>query len=229
MSSFLIRIAVVLLLLGSSPVVHAQMQGASGLNSVILKLFGKHDDFTVDTEFEMKNTQVTLSMVISVSGGKLRADTDMSRYRGAGINAEVQSEIKKLKTLGMDRIVSITRPDKNRLYRLYPARKVYDEAALPPEATATNVIAKIKKTPVARETIDGHPCLKCKVVLMDSKNRQQEMTVWEATDLKDFPIKVQLSENGENLVVRNRNIRLTKPLASQFEIPAGYTKSKLPQ
>jgi hypothetical protein len=226
---FLISLALLLVFLSPTQRIHAQMQGASGLNSVILKLFGKHDDFTVDADFELKKAQITLTMTISVSGGKLRADADMSTYRGAGINKDMKEQIKLSKAAGLDRIISITRPDQNRLYRIFPGRKSYEEAPVPKEAAGVNGISKIKKTPLARETLDGHPCLKVKVALVDDKGRQQEMTVWEATDLKDFPIMVQLSEGGENMVVHNRNIRFGKPLPSLFELPVGYAKTRLTQ
>ncbi len=227
---FLLRMAAVLALLASAQTLRAQMpSGASGLKSVVLKLFGNHDDFSVDADFEMIDAKqvpvLALTMGITVSGVKLRADADLNSYKGPGVTPEIKAQILTAKKMGVDHTVSITRPDKNRMFQIYPGRKSYEDFPLPKEAATVSAIAKITKTPLGRETIDGHPCVKNKVVLIDAKGHQQEMTDWEASDLKDFPIVVKLVEDGQDLVVHNRNIRLGKPDASVFEIPAGYTKA----
>lgn len=204
--------------------------GGAALKSVILKLFGNHDDFAVDADFQMLDAKETpvlaLTMGITVSGDKLRADADLSSYKGPSVTPELKAQIQTAQKMGINHTISITRPDKGRMLLLYPGRKTYEELPLPKEASNVSAIAKISKTPLARETVDGHPCVKNKVVLIDSKGRQQEMTDWEATDLKDFPIVVKLVEEGQGVKVHNRNIRLGKPDPSVFEVPAGYAKER---
>jgi len=205
---------------------HAQTQGVSGLDSVILKLFGNHDNFTVDSDFDMTKAKVTLTMGISVSGGKLRTESDLGTCKGAGMTDDFKALIQEAQKRGLSQVVKIVRPDQNRIIRLYPVRKAYDEAPLPKAMTADTGITKPVKTPLARETIDGHPCVKNKVVITSAKGAKQELIAWEATDLKDFPIKVQIAEGNEILVVHNRNICLAAPSPTLFEVPAGYSKLK---
>lgn len=214
-----------LILLVSGLQLQAQVPGGAGLNSVITKLFGTHDDFTVDSEFhildpKMKPT-VSMTLEITVSGGKMRADLDVSNMKGAGITPQMLQQYKKM---GVDRSVTIVRPDKKAVILLFPSRKLYEQTPLPKEVSSSAAVSKIKKTPLGKETMDGHPCVKNKVVLVDSKGKTQEMTTWEATDLKNFPIQVQLVDNGQNTLVHNRNIKFGKPSHSLFEIPTGYTK-----
>ena len=57
---------------------------------------------------------------------------------------------------------------------------------------------KVEMTEIGKETVDGHPCVKNKVVVTDKENKKHESTVWNATDLKNFPIKIQTQEQGGN-------------------------------
>ena len=38
--------------------------------------------------------------------------------------------------------------------------------------------------------MSGHPCVENKVVVTDAKGATNEFTVWNATDLKNFPVKI---------------------------------------
>ena len=92
------------------------------------------------------------------------------------------------------------------------------------EATALDKEPKMEKTVLGKETVDGHPTVKHKVVVTDDSGKKQEMIVWNATDLKDFPIKIETSEDGSKVVMAYKDIKLGKPEASQFEPPKGAKK-----
>jgi hypothetical protein len=77
---------------------------------------------------------------------------------------------------------------------------------------------------LGKETLNGHPCVKSKVVLTDDKGQKQEITVWDASDLKNFPIKVQMTEEGQNIVMQYKDIQFSKPETKQFEPPTGFAK-----
>ena len=72
--------------------------------------------------------------------------------------------------------------------------------------------------------MDGHPCVKNKVIVTDDQGQKHEMTVWNATDLKKFPVKIETDENGRNTTMTFQNIKMTKPDAAMFEPPASYKK-----
>jgi hypothetical protein len=80
-------------------------------------------------------------------------------------------------------------------------------------------------TALGKETLDGHACIRNKTVITDSQGHQKEYTVWNATDLNQFPVKIQTTNSlGESETTFYRNIKLAKPDAKLFELPAGYRK-----
>jgi hypothetical protein len=50
------------------------------------------------------------------------------------------------------------------------------------------------------------------------------MVSWEASDLKGFPVQAQMVENGQNILVKLRDVKLNRPEAKAFEAPSGYKK-----
>jgi hypothetical protein len=48
--------------------------------------------------------------------------------------------------------------------------------------------------------------------------------VWQATDLKNFPIRMQMTQRDNSVIVKFKDPKLEAPPAAQFEVPAGYKK-----
>ena len=44
-----------------------------------------------------------------------------------------------------------------------------------------------------------------------------------ASDLKEFPVQVQMKEKNDTITLLYKNVQFTKPAAAQFDAPAGYT------
>ncbi|HSY74957.1 MAG TPA: DUF4412 domain-containing protein, partial [Dongiaceae bacterium] len=91
------------------------------------------------------------------------------------------------------------------------------------QTAATTNDFKTESTEIGKETIDGHPCVENKVVITDKDGNKHESTVWNATDLKNFPVKIKTGTQGGNTIMSFKNISLAKPDASLFEVPSGYT------
>jgi hypothetical protein len=128
-----------------------------------------------------------------------------------------------LKQMGMARVVSILRPDKNTVYVFYPDQKAMMTMPLPNEDSESAKAQKTLKTPLGKETIDGHSCVKNRVVVNLGQGEPIEAITWNATDLKDFPVQIQTTEKGTSSFVRFKQVQLDKPDASIFEPPSGYT------
>ena len=62
------------------------------------------------------------------------------------------------------------------------------------DSAPTNGDYKVETTEIGKETLDGHPCVKNKYVVTDNEGVKHESTVWNATDLKNFPVKIQTTE-----------------------------------
>jgi hypothetical protein len=62
------------------------------------------------------------------------------------------------------------------------------------------------------------------VLVTDDKGQKAEAIVWNATDLKEFPVQMQMNDKEATVVMRYKEIKLARPDAKQFEAPAGYSK-----
>jgi hypothetical protein len=72
--------------------------------------------------------------------------------------------------------------------------------------------------------VDGHDCTKNNATVTDKDGNAHQYTVWNASDLKDFPVKIATTEAGSSVTMSFKDISLTKPAATLFNPPSGYTK-----
>ena len=195
------------------------------INAALLKLFGKTTAFSGASDLQMRDKaqKETLSMTMNFAmlDGKIRAEIDLTKVKTAQLPAEL---LPLLKQVGLHRLVTIVRPDKQATVVIYPGLKAYAEVPMSKEeADALSKTYKVEKTRLAAETIDGHACIKSKVTVSDG-NDLQESIVWNATDLKDFPIKIELKQAEGTVVIQYKDIKLSKPDAKQFDTPGGLTR-----
>jgi len=189
------------------------------------KLLGENSAFSAAIEIQTEGPSgdnVTIPGKMSFNEGKSRLEIDMSKAMGANMPAEAVAQIK---AMGMDLIVIISRPEKKTSYTTFPGLRAYLETAIPdnetPEATSK---FKVESTELGKETVEGHPCLKNKVVVTDDKGTNHISTVWNATDLKKFPIKIESTEGGKPMTMLFQQVKLAKPDESQFAAPTDYKR-----
>lgn len=198
--------------------------GANPLSSAMLKMFGNQTNFSATTEMKVSDAAQGLegTSKIAVLDGKIRTDIDMSKMKSAAFPPEVLGQMKQM---GADQNIVIVRPDKSVTYMIYPKLNAYIEMPLSEEdKAALTKEVKIATTALGKETIDGHPCVKNKVAVTDDKGKTQEMTVWNATDLKNFPVQMEMEEKDSTILTKFKNIQFAKPDAKQFEISAEWKK-----
>ena len=122
-------------------------------------------------------------------------------------------------------MVSLVIPDKKVVTLIYPGLQATVEMPLPDSETAAALKdAKPEITKLGNETIDGQPCIKNKVMMTDAKGQKREVLVWNASNMKEFPLQVRFAEGDNTLEMRFKQVKLEKPEAKQFEPPTGYTK-----
>jgi hypothetical protein len=108
---------------------------------------------------------------------------------------------------------------------VYPLLQCYAEIPLRKEDAAEQERNfKLDRTRLGKETIDGHACVKNKVVLTDDQGKKQESIVWNASDQKDFPIQLQMAVQDDTVLFRFRDVKLNRPDPKLFDPPAGFTK-----
>lgn len=189
------------------------------------KLFGGNQSFSAVMEFQTSGrngNNMTMPGKFCFDNGKSRFEMNMSEMQGSSMPPGATQQ---MKAMGMDTMISISRPDLKLTYLVYPGLNSY--AAMTPQDSSASTAPddfKVETTELGKEAVDGHDCVKNKVIVTDKEGNQHESTVWNATDLKNFPVKIVTTEQGNNGTMLFKNISMTKPAASNFEPPTGLTK-----
>jgi hypothetical protein len=189
------------------------------------KLFGANQAFTATMEFQTtrgEGNTLTMPGKMTFDAGKSRFEMNMSEVQGSQMPAGAGAQ---LKSMGMDTVISISRPDLKVGYLVYPGLNSYTEMAA---HNSTNTMSpddyKLETSAVGKETVDGHDCTKNNATVTDKDGNAHQYTVWNASDLKDFPVKIATTEAGSSVTMSFKDISLTKPAATLFNPPSGYTK-----
>jgi hypothetical protein len=202
----------------------------AGVNSAMLKLFGDNPTFTAQADVRVMNsnrvTWLQMPSVFACTDSKFRVDVDMKLIKSTQVQP---STINTFKQLGMDRVTSVIRPDKQATYIIYPGAQSY--ASMPLSKEDVQLASQhVEKKPLGRETVDGHACVKNLSTVRNSKGTVLiQANTWNATDLKDFPIQIETRENGNTTVMHFQNVNLAKPDAKLFDVPAGFKQYSNPQ
>jgi hypothetical protein len=193
-------------------------------DGAMAKLFGDHSGFTATMEFHFNRPsgqEMIMPGKMAHLEGKARFEMDLSSMQGGNMPPQAAAQMKQM---GMGKMTSITRRDQNLIYMIYPDMKAYTEMAIPEKNVAVSEY-KAEVTKLGEETLNGHDCIKNKVVATGPDGATHEFTVWNATDLKKFPVKVQLTtKEGKDMVMLFNDVKLEKPDAALFEPPADFTK-----
>ena len=201
-------------------------KGTPGMNAAMSKWFGGNTNFIAKVEAHVldKNQQETTTMPMSFEmlGNRIRVDINWGQIKSRELSPEY---VTTMKQVGLDQMVNVLLPDKKLILTIYPSLKSYAQTAMPKEdVESAEKDYKIDKAHVGKETIDGHPCQKNDVTLTDDKGGKQRATLWNATDMKDFPIQMQLTEDENTVILKFKDVKLGRPDSAHFEAPAGMAK-----
>jgi len=211
----------------ASPKALAQMQmplasTSSGFNVSLAKFFGANKAFSAQTQAVIgaKATREisTIPMGFALLDGKIRMELDLTQIKSKQMTPEAVSMVKQM---GMNRMTTIISPEEKLMRVVYPSLQAYVELPLSDDQGGE---LKIETSEVGKETVESHPCAKRKVVVTDQKGRKQEGFTWNATDLKDFPVKMEFADTDATITMVFRDIKLSPPDPKTFEAPAGFTK-----
>jgi outer membrane lipoprotein-sorting protein len=227
MKTQLKSLAAFLLCLGVVPA-WAQMggPGAGGphFGGSMAKLFGDNSSFSSSLEMQVPagDKSMTMPGKMFFDQGKSRFEMDMLQAKGDALPPGAAAQ---LKSLGMASIVALSNQEKKLAYLVYPELQVYVEMPIPnPDDSKPASDFTIETTELGKETVDSHPVVKTKAVVSDDKGVKHDYTIWKATDLKGFPIKIETSEKGQTIIMLFKDVKLAKPDANLFTPPAGYKK-----
>src|SRR5439155_4617706 len=122
------------------------------------------------------------------------------------------------KQMGMDKMVILKLADKHAAYIVYPGLQSYCDMP----GGKGKPEGKVDKTELGSDTVANHPCTKSKLTFTAKDGQTSEALVWEATDMKNFPIQYQTVDGGQTTTTTFSDIKIGKPAASLFELPASY-------
>lgn len=205
----------------------AQFGGTPGgpkFDGAMAKLFGDNPAFSATLENQIKPASgdpITMPGKLAFAAGQARFEMNLSEVKGLTMPP---SAAEQMKSMGLDQLITLSLPEKKVAYLIYPGLESYMANPLPAAKTGTNDTSKVEITEVGKDIVDGHPCVQNKVVVTDDHGATNAFTVWNATDLKKFPVKIFRVEQGAEVTMLFKNITLTPPPASAFELPAGYTR-----
>jgi hypothetical protein len=201
-----------------------------GLDPIMAKLFGSVKGFSAQAAITMNGPQgeMTMNAVYEMLDGKLRMEIDMTSMTGMPMPPEA---VAQMKMMGMDRMVGIMLPATHQMYVIYPGMQAYLERPMPQAAPTADAGKenKVDYAEVGKETIDGHPCVKSKWTSAADDGTKREGFIWTATDLKGFPLQIQLDNPQMPATLRFKDVQLKDPDAAHFVPPTGFTKYDSPQ
>lgn len=198
----------------------------------LARLFEKTGGFlaTAQTTIESAKDITVMETAYTMRDGRLRTEMNLGKLkvtpkkgkpkRGAADDADAAD----MAEMGLDQQVSLVVPENNVVYLIYPKLKAYIEVATPAAKRTGAAGSEPQWKEIGRETVAGHPCVKYLVTTTGPDGKVEELTAWKATDLKDFIIQTQMVADGDLVTTTFRDIRLEKPPAALFEVPAGYRK-----
>ena len=190
-----------------------------------MQLFGSVTGFTARASIRVVDAAQTevfsAPMDFSVLDKKIRLELEITDIKYKDLPTALAGSLKQL---GFSKIVSVVRPDKQSSYIIYPEQHIYLTMPLSKEdAEAARQPAKIEKTALGKETLDGKACDKSKVAHQTARRATLEATVWTTPETKDFPLQVQSVDGGNTSIIHFKDVRFVTPESARFDLPAGFT------
>ena len=211
-------------LAGSVQAQMGRMPGPS-YDAAMAKLFGDNPAFSADVEIQTDasaHEAMTIPGKMIADSGKSRFEMNLADAKGGQMSP---ATVDQMKSMGMDKMITISRPDTKLVYIIYPGLSSYvSNPSQDSNASKPDSAFKVESTELGKETIDGHPCIKNKVVVTDDQGKSHESTVWNATDLKKFPVKIVTTERGNTATMLFKNVNTAKPDAALFDPPSDFKK-----
>ena len=182
----------------------------------------------------MINAAGTIACVICLSSAAATAAPEMksfsadaiSQARGERFEGKIYATKDKVR-MEMAGAVTITRSDKNVMWMLMPADKIYMEQPFDPMnamATGADESKAVEKKPLGQEAVSGRQADKF-LVTYEYNGARTSVYEWDDPALK-MPVKVA-DVNGD-WSFEYRNISTAPISDSVFEIPSGYRKLLMP-
>jgi len=193
--------------------------GGGGFDSTLDQLFEKTPVFTATLQTAMTgpNGSMSASTRMYYDHGNSRSEMNMADVSGSTLPPNA---LKQAQAMGLDKVVTIAPSSKTNIFMIYPNLRAYISN---PTLSGAQSPGNLKVTKIGSETVDGHPCVKNQVVL-NLGGQPHQFTVWNASDLQNFPIQINITDQGTSATMIFRNISFAGVSTSQFQPPSSYKR-----
>jgi len=200
----------------------------TGISPAFLKLFSSTGAFTAVAETAVLDAAgkewARLPIAVSCSDNKLKLAIELDQIKSRDLP---EFMVATLKQAGMGTIISLVLPEKKATYLIYPGFKCYLNLPVTgDEAKEAPASYRVDRNLLGEETLQGQRCKKNKVTIRSGATEVLEATTWEAVGLKGFPLKIEMRQAENRLVMNFQKLQFARTEGKQFEVPAGYAEYK---
>lgn len=176
--------------------------------------------FFADSPEDRTSVPVTLTM----NGGAMRWDLNLADSPRENF---LPGALPALKGMKLERISLYLQPGRA-VQVVFPGAESVVVIPLPKEqrvvGKAGEQAEQLTQTAVAREVIDGQPCVKYRLTVPVTKTTTEEAFVWRATALENFPLRLQIRFGTESHVLQFKNPSFAKIEPAQLTPPAKFKR-----
>ena len=191
--------------------------------------FTARAELTLPADAEGESAMIPVGL--AMRDGRMRFDLSLSRLAGTLLEPEM---VKRLESAKLDRLVFLLKSgDPARI--AVPGIKSYTETVLskdsPLHDKAGSAVGRLQKVFVANEIWDRHPCRKYRLTVEPLEGQPKSTHVahvWEATDLANLPVRMEIKVRQGTYKLQMRDVRVMESDLRLFEIPEGYTRYEGP-
>jgi hypothetical protein len=188
------------------------------------RLLGDNSAFSATLEMQTKDpsgTAITIPGKLAFHEGKSRMEMDLLAAAGKS----GPETVAQMKQMGMGSMIIISRPEKKMTYLLNTTFEAYVEIPIPESDSAEAASKdKIEIKELGKDSVEGRDCTKNQVVATDDQGAKHEFTVWNASDLKKFPVKIETNEGGQPLTMLFKEVKFDKPDEALFSPPSSFKR-----
>jgi hypothetical protein len=198
----------------------AEPPGALNFSGSLSRVFAEQKFFSADLTMQVSKEFGAIMSVpgkMSYSEGNSRFASDLSQAKGLEYSPEM---LEQMKASGLAKTIVISRLQEHKNCTVYPELYSYVEKPDAKPFDPSRVLVKVDE--IGRETISGHPCVKNTLRIAAPRAEPEEFTVWNATDLKSFPIRVEMIRSRTRVVLLFDHVLFERPDAKLFEPPPDY-------
>jgi hypothetical protein len=195
------------------------IEQAPTVSMLLAKVLGTAPSFVAKVDLQVlakaDNSRSAASGVLEFEAGNLRWAARLEDVVSAQLTENARAVVKRISG---NKLLLLTRSDQQVNYLVLSEARACLAQALPAVKQSSS------KVQPGTETLDGHSCTKQALVFAADASSAYEVVVWRAQDLRNIPVKIQITTPGEVYLVRLKDVHFQKVAVERFQVPAGLAQ-----